>query len=85
MGNYHTSQFMQVTDVTLMVSNIERSLKFYHENMGFKLLNKNDNFYELGTHTGRKLITLIYNPLATPKCVQPDFTIMQSYYHQEKT
>jgi len=31
MGNYHTSQFMQVTDVTLMVSNIERSLKFYHE------------------------------------------------------
>lgn len=67
MENYHTSKFMQVTDVTLMVSNIERSLKFYQENMGLKLLNKNDNLYELGTHTGTKLITLMYNPLATPK------------------
>jgi len=67
MENYHTSEFMQVTDVTLMVSNIERSLKFYQENMGFKLLNKNDNLYELGTHTGIKLIKLMYNPLATPK------------------
>src|SRR5690554_5749089 len=67
MENYHTKAFMQVTDVTLMVSNIETSLKFYQEAFGFKLLEKVDNIYKLGTHTGTHLITLINNPLATPK------------------
>lgn len=67
MKNFHSNQFMQVTDVTLMVSNIETSLKFYQEVFGFKLLEKIDNTYKLGTHTNTHLITLVYNPLATPK------------------
>lgn len=67
MENFHSNKFMQVTDVTLMVADIETSLKFYQESFGFKLLEKSDNQYKLGTHTGTHLLTLINNPLASPK------------------
>ena len=43
MENFHSNKFMQVTDVTLMVTDIETSLKFYQESFGFKLLEKSDN------------------------------------------
>src|SRR5690554_6039504 len=67
MENFHTKEFMQVTDVTLMVSNIADSLKFYQEKLGLKLINKIDNAYYLGTHTNKHLLTLINNPLSSPK------------------
>ncbi|WP_025725638.1 VOC family protein [Acholeplasma granularum] len=67
MENFHTSEFMQVTDVTLMVSDINKSLEFYQEKLGLKLINKQDNRYDLGTYTNKHLLTLINNPLSSPK------------------
>ena len=67
MENYHTSAHMQVTDVTLVVTDIKKSLAFYQNNLGLKLINQTDNKFNLGTHTNRLLLTLIHNPLAKPK------------------
>lgn len=67
MKNFHSKDFMHVKNVTLMVQDIERSLKFYQQSLGLKLIAQKDNLYELGTYTNHKLITLINNPLATPK------------------
>ena len=67
MENYHTSAHMHLTDVTLMVTNIKKSLSFYQSNLGLKLIGQNDNHYHLGTHANHVLLTLISNPLASPK------------------
>ena len=67
MENFHTKDMMHITDVTLMVSNIETSLKFYQEVLGLKLIKHNANQYQLGTHKDKVLLNLISNPLATPK------------------
>lgn len=67
MENYHTSAHMQVTDVTLLVKDIKKSLAFYQNNLGLKLISQTDDKFYLGTHTNRLLLTLISNPLAKPK------------------
>jgi len=67
MENYHTSAHMHITDVTLMVTDIQKSLSFYQSNLGLKLISQNGNQYQLGTHTNHLLLTLISNPLVAPK------------------
>ncbi len=67
MENFHSKEFMQVTNVTLMVKDIEKSLAFYQNNIGLKLIKKENDVYALGTHTGHILIYLISNPESTPK------------------
>lgn len=67
MENYHTSAHMHVTDITLMVADIKKSLLFYQHSLGLKLIHQSNEQYHLGTHTNHVLLTLISNPLAAPK------------------
>ncbi len=67
MKNFHSKDFMHVKNVTLMVQDIERSLTFYQQALGLKLITQKDSVYVLGTNNNHKLITLIHNPLAAPK------------------
>ena len=59
MKKFSLNQFMQVTDVTLMVSNIETSLKFSKVVRVWETIEKIPMVsYKLGTYTNTHLITL---------------------------
>ncbi|VEU79725.1 VOC family protein [Haploplasma axanthum] len=66
MSKYHTADNLYVDNVTLMVKDIDKSLKFYTESLGLTLLNNKSNIYELGTKK-RVLVILIHNENALPK------------------
>lgn len=57
-----------ITSVTLQVTDLQRSLKFYAESMGFRILEQNDSTAHLGVpgHDDA-LVTLVANPEARRK------------------
>jgi len=58
---------MHIKTVTLMVKDIKRSLDFYQQRIGMKLIDQKDDLYTLGTYENIPLIKLISNPNARPK------------------
>lgn len=67
MNPFHTSNHMYVSEVTLMVKNKEKSIKFYTEALGMKVIRDNNHEVTLGTHSNHELVHLIENPNALPK------------------
>ncbi len=67
MTNYHTNNHLHVTDVTLMVKNLNTSLDFYTKILGLKVIEQTESKAILGTHTNHVLLHLIENKNALPK------------------
>lgn len=66
MENFFTENTIRVTDVTLKIKDIKRSLEFYVDNLGFELISTNNNYYHLGVDDN-VLVTLLEDKNATPK------------------
>lgn len=67
MENFHSKNYMHITNVSLMVNDIKRSLDFYQKNIGLKLISQENEVYGLGTYQDQILLYLIHNPLSIPK------------------
>ncbi len=65
MENFHKDDNLFIENVTLMVKDIDKSLIFYQEALGFTLLKTEGNVYTLGT-TKNVLVKLIHNEDAIP-------------------
>lgn len=66
MSKFHTKEHLYVASVTLMVSDIKRSLDFYQHTIGLTLLSHDKTTYHLGVKD-KILVSLIDNPQALPK------------------
>lgn len=49
MLEFHNNKILHVENVTLIVKDIQRSIKFYQESLGMVLHENNEGYYELGT------------------------------------
>lgn len=67
MTNYHTNNHLHVTDVTLMVKNLNLSLDFYTKVLGMKIIEQTISSATLGTYSNHVLIHLVENKNALPK------------------
>lgn len=52
----------RVSSVSLSVRDLARSLKYYQDDLGFSVLRQSEGTAELGTKTGRLLLTLVERP-----------------------
>src|SRR5690625_6962530 len=57
--NFHKAPVNNVSEVTVNVSNIEKSLDFYQEIMGFKVNSQIGNEAELSAHGKTTLLRLV--------------------------
>lgn len=58
MSKFHTKSNIHVTKISLKVKDMEKSIKFYKEVLGFKILEKKENKATLTTDNKRPLIEL---------------------------
>lgn len=67
MNNFHQSPILYVRDVSLKVQNLERSIQFYEEVIGFKLLKKEGNKAYMTADGKTELLTLEQPENVVPK------------------
>ncbi|MCT2538234.1 VOC family protein [Aquibacillus koreensis] len=69
MTAYKLEQF-QINHIDLVISNLEKSIAFYTDILGFSLLKKSDKEADLGIKDGHVLVHLIENSNALPPSKQ---------------
>ncbi len=67
MSKFHTENHLYVTDITLMVKNLDVSINFYTKVLGLKVISQTESTATLGTHTDLPLVYLMENKSALPK------------------
>lgn len=65
-NKFFTDNTIRVESVTLKIKDMKRSLDFYVDKLGFKLISNKDNVYNLGVDNNI-LVTLVEDTNATPK------------------
>lgn len=66
MNEFFSKDSIRVLDVTLKIKDIERSLDFYVNKLGFKLISSDNNLYKLGVNE-EVLVTLVEDKNAIAK------------------
>ncbi|MFS0782610.1 VOC family protein [Bacillus sp. 1P06AnD] len=64
---FHTTPNRFIKQVRLTITNLEKSLHFYSDFLGFKVLRKTEKEADLGVEGSRAILTLLQPDGATPK------------------
>ena len=67
MRNYHSNEIPHITSVAIRVLNLKKSINFYTNTLGMKLINQNDKQVDFGANSKDVLLTLIQLENGHPK------------------
>lgn len=67
MRNYHSNEIAHVTSVTIRVLDLKKSINFYTNTLGMKLINQNETQADLGANSKDVLLSIIQLENGSPK------------------